>query len=498
MPADEPRVPPVLTAARPVFRRHLAALVLAICFVEGAGWPALAQQPDPARLPAVARALAALRPDLHLGAFRTIAAADVAPGRRVAVVAGGQVPRSEDEWFPETWAVVLFDRRTAGRVQVLDTLRAHEARAAIEYASPDEVIVRREDVGYGENTFGDQHRQYFFDSLTWAERGRRIYREVVAISPVAAQDSVFAAVNIVPAPRADTTYPSLLVAIPISGGAPSVHRPPLDSIRGLEALGDSLVVVSDERAWMRLPGTGQWVGTHSLDLLVRERRLADSLHLLHPRLPAFRVRGSDTSDVIEEVRLAGTRRIPLPAASWERFARTRPEPVERNTLAPGDWLLHATVGPRVPVGDQLWFGLQFYDGEGMSGVGGLGVLDPASGRLRVRYPPAMAAWSVASLAAEDSVLWAGLASHGEGSTAAGGLARYEIGTGRLLWYDVPGLITGILPVAGTLYLAGERGLHVLRRDTLERVTLRLDRVGAPRVLRTRSLVQSRKHASSAD
>jgi hypothetical protein len=432
-----------------LLRQHFALAVLAVCLVGAELRPAAAQQPDPARLAAVTRALAALRPDIRLGTFRTFAAADLARGRRVAVVAGGQAPRRDDEWFPETWGLVLLDAQAPARVRVLDTLRANDMRAAIDYAAPDEVIVRREGVDYGENLIADQYRQYFFDPVTWAERGRRIYRAVAAATPVAVQDSVFAAVQIVPLPRAGTPYPSVLLAVPMAGGSPSVHRPPLDSIRWLEALGDSLVAMSDKRVWMRL---------------------------------------------------TGTRRIPLPTPSWERFARTRPEPVAWNKLAPGDWLLHATVGPRVLVGDQLWFGLAFYDGEGMSGVGGLGVLDPASGRLRVRYPPAMAEWSVASLAAQDSVLWVGLVSYGEGSDVGGGLARYEIGTGRFVRYDVPGVISGILPLDGALYLAGERGLHVLRRgaagdDILERVTVRLDRTGAPHMLEMRTLVRPRARVS---
>jgi hypothetical protein len=470
--------------------------VLAVSLVGAGLGPAAAQQPDPSRLPAVRRALAALRPDLRLGVFRTFATADLAPGRRVAVVAGGQVPHRDDEWFPETWAVVLLDTQAPGRMGVLDTIRTNDARATIEYATPDELIVRREGVDDGQNMSGDQYRQYFFDPATWTTRGRRIYSAVTAASPVAVQDSVFVVVQIRPMPGAAAAYPSLLLAVPSAGGTATVYRPPLDSIYRLEAFGDSLGVLSTARAWMRTPGIGQWVGTPALDSLVRERQLADSLHLLHPRLPAFRVRGSASSDTIEEIRLTGTRRIPLPAPSWERFARTRPKPVEWNTLAPGEWLLHATVGPTAIVGEQLWFGLTFYDGEGMSGVGGLGSLDPASGRLDVRYPPGMASWSVASLAAEDSVLWIGLASYGEGSVTGGGIARYDIASRRLVRYDIPGVITGILQVRGTVYFAGARGLHLLRRgtargDTLERVTVRLDRAGAPHLLQTRSLVRGR-------
>ena len=130
----------------------------------------------------------------------------------------------------------------------------------------------------------------------------------------------------------------------------------------------------------------------------------------------------------------------------------------------------------------------------MSGVGGLGVLDPASRRLQVRYPPAMADWSVASLAVEDSVLWLGLASYGEGSISGGGVARYDIRSGRLLHYDLPGVVTGILPAGSAVFFAGERGLHVLRRgaaggDVLDRLTVRLDRDGAPHVLRIRTPVR---------
>jgi hypothetical protein len=214
--------------------------VLAVGLAGAGLGPAAAQQPDPSRLLAVRRALAALRPDLRLGVFRTFATADLTPGRRVAVVAGGQVPRRDDEWFPETWAVVLLDTQAPGRMGVLDTIRTNDARATIEYATPDEVIVRREGVDDGENMSGDQYRQYFFDPATWTTRGRRIYSAVTAASPVAVQDSVFAVVQITPMPGAAAAYPSLLLAVPSAGGTATVYRPPLDSIYRLEAFGDSL------------------------------------------------------------------------------------------------------------------------------------------------------------------------------------------------------------------------------------------------------------------
>jgi hypothetical protein len=194
----DPGVPPAHIATRLLFPRHLAASVLAVSLVGAELRPAAAQQPDPAGPPPVRRVLAALRPDLELRVFRTLATGDISPGLRVAVVAGAPVPHRREEWLPETWALVLLDTQTPTRTRVLDTLRAYEVRAAIEYAAADEVIVRREGVDYGENMFDDQYRQYFVDSLTGVERGRRIYREVTAASPVAVQDSVFAAVTIVP------------------------------------------------------------------------------------------------------------------------------------------------------------------------------------------------------------------------------------------------------------------------------------------------------------
>ena len=93
-----------------------------------------------------------------------------------------------------------------------------------------------------------------------------------------------------------------------------------------------------------------------------------------------------------------------------------------------------------------------------------------------------------------SVLWLGLASYGEGSISGGGVARYDIRSGRLLHYDLPGVVTGILPAGSAVFFAGERGLHVLRRgaaggDVLDRLTVRLDRDGAPHVLRIRTPVR---------
>lgn len=56
-----------------------------------------------------------------------------------------------------------------------------------------------------------------------------------------------------------------------------------------------------------------------------------------------------------------------------------------------------TIGPVVPEGERLWFGLRFYEGEGQEGVGGLGFFDPKTGQLGLLRHPGLVDCSSAEL-----------------------------------------------------------------------------------------------------
>jgi hypothetical protein len=123
------------------------------------------------------------------------------------------------------------------------------------------------------------------------------------------------------------------------------------------------------------------------------------------------------------------------------------------------------------VGDVIWFGISYYDGEGSEGVGGVGRYDLATKKLEVRRPAELREASVSHLVHDGNALWlATYASFESGDTPASGLVRYDwekdIATPQSLcgffFHDMV-LIRGDLWVASEMGLArgrlGENGLR---------------------------------------
>ena len=65
------------------------------------------------------------------------------------------------------------------------------------------------------------------------------------------------------------------------------------------------------------------------------------------------------------------------------------------------------MGPTHLFGGRLWFGKTFYDGEGLSGVGGFGYFDPHEKRIEEFSPPEILRWSASALLVEEGVVWIG-------------------------------------------------------------------------------------------
>ena len=74
---------------------------------------------------------------------------------------------------------------------------------------------------------------------------------------------------------------------------------------------------------------------------------------------------------------------------------------------------------------KLWFGLGFYEGEGMDGVGGIGMYDPVTKRLEIRRPAWIRDKSVTSIAHDGRFLWLAVHQQYEGTTSGHGLVRYD-------------------------------------------------------------------------
>src|SRR5262245_29140143 len=123
--------------------------------------------------------------------------------------------------------------------------------------------------------------------------------------------------------------------------------------------------------------------------------------------------------------------------------------------------LEQSIGACHQVGDVIWFGISFYDGEGSEGVGGVGRYDLATKRLEVRRPEELRDASVSHLVHDGDSLW--IATHGRyecvGFPPASGLIRYEWDEREVDRQLLCGFVYhGMVLLDGDLWVASDLGL----------------------------------------
>jgi hypothetical protein len=90
--------------------------------------------------------------------------------------------------------------------------------------------------------------------------------------------------------------------------------------------------------------------------------------------------GSDHPTIVEH-RQSTAQEFPLPQSSRREWTFKRPD--EAKAISPASAAdIREQIGPYQAEGDRLWFGKTFYNGEGITGVGGFGYFDAASRSYR--------------------------------------------------------------------------------------------------------------------
>lgn len=117
-------------------------------------------------------------------------------------------------------------------------------------------------------------------------------------------------------------------------------------------------------------------------------------------------------------------------------------------------------------GSTLWFANDFYDGEGLSGVGAIGSFNVNTAEYRMEYLPEIAPWSGSAILLDGDDVWVGLMRRPEGAPYGAGLLRYNRRTGAVLRYPFPDLVHSIDRFGDALYLGTSRGLYLLRGGEL--------------------------------
>jgi hypothetical protein len=157
---------------------------------------------------------------------------------------------------------------------------------------------------------------------------------------------------------------------------------------------------------------------------------------------------------------------PLPQPTFAEFSHARPQRVLDGYDAAT--VFHEWIGPYQKVGEQIWFGDAFYDGEGYSGIGAIGHFDVATKKYTLLRIPEVVGCSVSALFVEGNILWAGLYFQTEGEVPSRGLLRYDIATNRAQVYHIEDFIHTIVRSGEKLFMGTTNGIYVLEKGTLKR------------------------------
>jgi hypothetical protein len=167
----------------------------------------------------------------------------------------------------------------------------------------------------------------------------------------------------------------------------------------------------------------------------------------------------------------GTKRYPLPQSSFETYAKLRPADLKLNPISAtaNNYDRDEMIGPHQIEGDRLWFGNNFYDGEGERGVGAFGYFDARTRQYSLYSPPEVAAYEISALLVEPDVVWVALDHQGEDiSKYPGGLIRWNKGTQQTRRYPIEFVVNTIAREGEALKLTTNGGYALLTNDVVRR------------------------------
>jgi hypothetical protein len=175
---------------------------------------------------------------------------------------------------------------------------------------------------------------------------------------------------------------------------------------------------------------------------------------------------------VTETTARGDKAFSIPQSTHEEWIRARPyaaDLTEVRATSPPDAGFSCvscepdeSIGSPQVVGSRLWFGKAFIDGEGSTGVGGIGYFDATTRKFTMMPIPEMRNHSVSALFVEDEVMWVGLVYNSSCSAdESGGVLRIDLGTRRARWMELPAIIATIVRYDDRLYLATSDGVAIV-------------------------------------
>lgn len=362
-----------------------------------------------------------------------------AGGSTIALVRVWVGPYESEHW------TLLRPLANPDSVVLLGKIESRWSELAIAAAFADEVYVLKH------GSYGMPFLQHYdFDDGEVDTFDRRLPQPgpVVIIG-----DSIYAAWS-------DYGGVSVGIAVAIeTGGFTAFAFAPRQVIEQIDRRSEGVIFLSREAGFVRRRA-GEWLTLEHDDA---QPRPTSGRRLLLDGLPGFWI----VPDGLEHVTAAGSRVIPLDFPDLAQLRRDRPDYFADGRTP--DYLT-TRIGPATLDRQRVWFGLTFYEGEGGAGIGGLGWLDPQTGKAELIYPSPMADYSVSAIGAYDGAVFVGLARYSEGFGGGAGIARYDPDDSSVERFDESSEVARFAFHAGRLYATTYRGL--LEIDLASRATRR--------------------------
>jgi hypothetical protein len=179
--------------------------------------------------------------------------------------------------------------------------------------------------------------------------------------------------------------------------------------------------------------------------------------------------GMRSHGIVEKLGANRTKFYPLPQSTAEKYIQLRPEDLRINPITPDHYERREVIGPYQIEGGRIWFGNNYYDGEGIRGVGAFGYFDTATRRYTLFSPPDVARYEISAILVEPDRAWIALDQFGEDiSTSPGGLVRWNRTTHETRKYPLEFGINGIRVEGDSLRLKTRDGYALFRDGNVSR------------------------------
>ena len=179
--------------------------------------------------------------------------------------------------------------------------------------------------------------------------------------------------------------------------------------------------------------------------------------------------GMRSHGVIEALAPKQTKFYPLPQSTGGEYIRLRPEDARINPVTPERYERQEVIGPYQIEGERIWFGNNYYDGEGSRGVGAFGYFDTANRKYTLYSPAEVAPCEISAILVEQDQIWVALDRFGEDiSKSPGGLVRWNRSTHEVRRFPLEFVVDSMRIEGESLRLRTRDGYALFRNGDIRR------------------------------